>query len=444
MRNRDIYFPFVSTAVLFAMLAFLSCAHKARVQADSETTPESSVAENSAEQPAGEATADNANANNDDLSKLAENGSAEPTPEQTAQAAEQTPESSQIDNMSASTSAEPTTDPQAIATNPQDSLATNDLGSLDTATTEITPESPAATTPTETPQAATETPAPLPVAEAPKEWKKSLIPTVPTTAVQKKGSNLNRFYFARSGDTAESVSELLYGNADKARDLKKWNPSKLAFKPGRIVYYQSSQNPTDNEMRSFYQENSVQSEDYIVKKGDWLSKISHNKYGSPDSWKEIAVINGMDSPDSLNVGQRIALYPTNLKSNLGTQQPPVAENKIEPKQDLAMNAPAPEVNTPAANTQNSLPPANSLDAPAQLPQGQAPTFGEKEKPTPKAKKSLEGLDIAKLVEQNLFAVAMGGLILLLMIALMAVNKRKKSKSEDFGDDVLPISASRKR
>jgi hypothetical protein len=109
-----------------------------------------------------------------------------------------------------------------------------------------------------------------------------------------------------------------------------------------------------------------------------------------------------------------------------------------------MNAPAPEVNTPPANTQNSLPPANSLDAPAQLPQGQAPTFGEKEKPTPKAKKSLEGLDIAKLVEQNLFAVAMGGLILLLMIALMAVNKRKKSKSEDFGDDVLPISASRKR
>lgn len=442
MRNRDVFFPFVSTAVLFAMLAFLSCAHKARVQADSETTPESSVAENSAEQPVSEGTPENAN--NDDLSKLAEAGT-EPTPEQTAEVAENTtPESSQIDNMS-TTATEPTTDPEAIATNPQDSLASNDLGNLDTTATEITPETPSSTS-TEAPQAIAEAPALPETTEAPKnEWKKSLVPTVPTSAVQKKGANLNRFYFARSGDTPESVSELLYGNADKARDLKKWNPSKLAFKPGRIVYYQSSSNPQDTEMRSFYQENNIASEDYIVKKGDWLSKISHNKYASADSWKEIAVINGMDSPDALNVGQRIALYPSNLKSNLGSQPAPIAENKIEPKQDLAANT-SPEMNTQPLNTQNSLPPANSLEpqAPTPLPQGQAPTFGEKEKPMPKAKKSLEGLDIAKLVEQNLFAVAMGGLILLLMIALMAVNKRKKSKNEDFGDDVLPISASRKR
>lgn len=429
MRKKDILYPFVSTAILFSMLAFLSCAHKARVQGQDDKAPEAT---------ADASSPDSTGATNDDLSQLTDNNA---NPDGAVANNDAPPSDGLTDGLDGKPS-----DP-SVATNdvnPQDSLANSDLGSLDNNAAATTPTEPSSDlnntiaqnetpiTPDASPEAAP-TPAPA------KEWKGSRVPTIPTSAIQRKGSLLNRFYFARQGDSAESVSELIYGSSDRASDLMKWNASKLAFKPGRIVYYQSASTPQDEEMKSYYQEKNITPEDYVVKKGDWLSRIAQQKYGSSDSWKEVAVINGMSSPDALNVGQKLAMYPVDLKVSH-----PVEEQKVveAPKQEAPqpqqqalpdLNTQAPQANAQQMNNQTLPPPS--------LPEGKAPSFGENmNKPKPRKN---EGLDIAKLIEQNLFAVAMGGLVLLLVVALTAVNRRRRARNEELGDDVLPISARRK-
>lgn len=59
-------------------------------------------------------------------------------------------------------------------------------------------------------------------------------------------------------------------------------------------------------------------QEYIVKAGDTLSSIARNLLGANGDWREIARINNITNPSSLQIGQRL-LVPT-------TSTPPIAQN----------------------------------------------------------------------------------------------------------------------
>jgi hypothetical protein len=244
----------------------------------------------------------------------------------------------------------------------------------------------------------------------------SSVPKIPTSAKKIKGDLLNRFYFTRRGDTAASVSALIYGTPDHAKDLSKWNRG--AWTPGKLVFYKSPTQSDDGQMRSFFQERNIAPEDYTVQAGDWLSKIALMKLGSKKSWKEIAVVNGLTSGNSLEVGKRIAIYPKDLSA---AGSPEVAQ----PEAPVAVQKPAPK---PVPVAQNAQPPVEAQPIiPVPQPVPEEPVA---KKPPQKA----GAVNVSRLVEQNLFAIAMGVLIFLLVVALLALNKRKKARLDDLAED----------
>ena len=60
--------------------------------------------------------------------------------------------------------------------------------------------------------------------------------------------------------------------------------------------------PADGEMRSFYTERGMVPTEYEVKKGDTLATIALTTYGYKDSWKEIGLLNNIQSPDERETG----------------------------------------------------------------------------------------------------------------------------------------------
>jgi LysM domain len=261
------------------------------------------------------------------------------------------------------------------------------------------------------------------------------VPQIPGSAKEVGKILLNRFYFARKGDTAASVSELIYGNADKAQLLSEWNHG--AWKPGKLLFYNSPTSPEDRKMLALYQENGVTPEEYTVQKGDWLSKIAAKKLGSPGSWTEIAVVNGLEKPHAIEVGQKIALYTGDLHGS-GANAPPPQQTAEAPKQAPPQAAAAP-----------AIPPPGSLPPPSSLPPQLTPPTDNLGAPPPEPvfgkKPKSNNFDVGKMVEQNLFAVSVGGVLLLLMILLVAVNRKKKSRhGDDFADDAFMAPKSKRK
>ena len=288
----------------------------------------------------------------------------------------------------------------------------------------------------ETPPAGTETPlvaaagdvtAPV-VSEAPKNAGSSAgsrdrLPKIPVEAMQKKGKNLNRFYFVRSDDTIEHVSELLYGSPGMAKELQMWNGKK--WKPGSVVYYVSPSQPEDKEMRSFFQERSVPAEEYQLADGETLPQVAQAKLGHPGSWKEIAVVNGIASAEKLPAGTRVAVYPKDLAAFAYTTPPggAVAGNPAEspaPGAEATNAQPTPGMESPQPGGENAVTPSSSTD----------PMVTETA-PTPKKK---GGLNLGKLVEQNMFAIVIAGALVVLALLLARVSRKRKASGGDFGEE----------
>jgi len=164
-----------------------------------------------------------------------------------------------------------------------------------------------------------------------KRASKSAALVLPTTTVKQGDELLNRFYILRSGDTAESLSELFYGNKDKAANLKTWNSPK--WKTGGVVFYLSPTQPADGEMRSFYSERGMVPTEYEVKKGDTLASIALATYGNKDSWKEIGLLNNIQSPTAVEPGSRLSLFPANLSGySLKSENKPAGSSAQVDKQ----------------------------------------------------------------------------------------------------------------
>ncbi len=263
----------------------------------------------------------------------------------------------------------------------------------------------------------------------------AVVPQIPDRAVTRKGKSLNRFYFLRQGDTSTSVSELIYGDASYASDLKKWNKGR--WTPGKVIYYASPTQPDDAQMISLYDDRSLSADQYTVGKGESMSGIAKKMLGSLSSWKELAVVNGLSSPDTLRRGQTIKYY-----SNLGSPQAsaPVMASTPEPVQPPPQQIPTtPE---PIQPPQDQVAQAPIDMAP---PVTQDPIAEELSRPKKKAKK--EGLNLAKIAQNNMFAVGMGLGIALLLLSLTMINKRKKGSGgsiEEFNEDAFAAPGKKKR
>lgn len=143
---------------------------------------------------------------------------------------------------------------------------------------------------------------------------RSALPNIPTKTVKKGKHVLNRYYFLRKTDTAKTLSQLFYGDDSHAQEIVKWNGSEKTWKAGKLMFYISADQPDDTEMDSFYHEQGVTGENYLVKTGDQLASIAKEKYGDVMSWKEIAIHNKLQSPHALNPGDTLVLLPHPLKS----------------------------------------------------------------------------------------------------------------------------------
>ncbi len=258
----------------------------------------------------------------------------------------------------------------------------------------------------------------------------AVLPNIPGRAITRKGVSLNRYYFLRQGDTAASVSELLYGDTSHAASLKKWN--KGTWTPGKVIYYSSTTQPDDAQMISFYDERSLTPEEHQVSAGETMSTIAKKVLGNRASWKEIAIVNGLTQPDALKRGQSIKIFKNLNSSTLVASQP---EQNIEVPTPTP--TPQPEVAPP---TVAQVPPA-ALGAPADPA---VPPADDLDKP--KKKPAKPSLNLGKIVQQNSFGLAMGLGVGLLLIALLMINKRKRngSSADDFSEDAFSAPEKKRR
>lgn len=132
--------------------------------------------------------------------------------------------------------------------------------------------------------------------------------------VVRNGSTLNRYYFLRTGDTAESLSQLFYNSPDHAAELVEWNGVPASWAPGRVIYYRSGKLVDDVRLVSYYMESGVDTEEVTLEPGDTLRTIASQRYGSQESWHEIAALNGMRNETDAIAGGKLKMYPTALGS----------------------------------------------------------------------------------------------------------------------------------
>lgn len=260
------------------------------------------------------------------------------------------------------------------------------------------------------------------------------VPKVATQPIQRGSALLNRYYFARSGDNAEKVSELIYGDASRAKDLSKWNRGK--WKPGKLLYYSSPSQPDDAQMISLYEERGLTPETYKVAKGDWISRIASKRLGSPESWKEIAVVNGLSSADAIARGQDLKIYSdlgsaTSVATTEAPKEPVVAQNAQPTIPPVEAPVPPPTVQAPPTPSLNG-----GLNSPptATMPDPLAPNAMND---TSRKRNRSPGLDLNKILQQNAFFIVVGLVISALLIALLAANKRRRGR-DDFDEGFAAV------
>lgn len=172
--------------------------------------------------------------------------------------------------------------------------------------------------------------------QQPKAEPKPVAEALPQ-AVVRNGSTLNRFYFARKGDTAESVAELVYGSTDRAAEIVGWNGPTENWVAGAPLYYRSEAMPEDKNLVSYYFEKGIASEEVVAEAGEDLKDIALRRYGSADSWPELAAASGIRGY-SITPGMAIKAYP-HFKNAPAIEEKVVAQNPEPTRQPAAVVKP---------------------------------------------------------------------------------------------------------
>lgn len=270
---------------------------------------------------------------------------------------------------------------------------------------------------------------------------------------------LNAVYVARPGDNLKNVSQMIYGNNEKLAELKKVNPSlKKSLKPGDKVYYNSPQRPTDDQkILTYYEDQGMSPEVYVSQDSDDLKKVSKQLLGFPNAWKEMWVLNSVDSKDALPAGTQLKYWKTagtlasaagQPASEIGSSTPNAlpAAPPAPPQNEVAAAAPPPpppapnpEANNPAngaaATVAQGTPPPPPPAAPAGQEVAAAPPPPPPPPPTPapKPQKQAKGSAVKSAEGEDgdmMMVMLAGGAIIAGVGATLVMKKRKAAKQKE--------------
>lgn len=202
---------------------------------------------------------------------------------------------------------------------------------------------------------------------------------VKSMAFSAGGTNLNRVYLARAGETRPEIAQKIYGDKSRSKDLLKWNGFlSRGVKVGDKIYYSSPTNPTDTNMMTYYEDVGIPAQNYVSRDGDNIREVSKTLLGDKDSWKEVWATNpDIESKGDIAAGLNVRYWSSDAAA--APHAPVLAQNPadVAPPADvgydpLAQN-PTP---TPAMADPLNAPPADVLapnDPVAQMGQMQDPT-----------------------------------------------------------------------
>ncbi len=262
----------------------------------------------------------------------------------------------------------------------------------------------------------------------------------------KMGSKwVNGIYFARPGDSLESISQTLYGD-DRTSELKKINPTyaNREVKPGDKVYYASVVRPEDNaQIMTYFEEKNVPAKTYISKSGDNIRKVSQELLGYPEAWKEVWAYNSVESKQDIGEGIELRYWeaqPSSGSAPIADQAAPEMPSIPEappmapPAEDPMAQLPPPSQELPPPPDMNNMagndlpPPPPPMDAPPPPP---SMDMAPPPPPPPPASATQASVDDAATTEQdtNLAVGAVGAMVLGALALIMVRRKRKQREME---------------
>lgn len=192
----------------------------------------------------------------------------------------------------------------------------------------------------------------------------------------KMGSKwVNGIYFARPGDTLQSISQTIYGD-DRSKELQKINPTYKSrdVKPGDKIYYASTVRPDDSEkILTYYEEKNIPAKTYVAKSGDNIRKISKELLGYPEAWKEVWASNTVESKQEIPEGTELRYWDSAALASTGapsqdmaaaTNPEPMPPQEPMPPADSTM--PPPPADPSMANNELPPPPPSELPPPPDM------------------------------------------------------------------------------
>lgn len=315
-------------------------------------------------------------------------------------------------------------------------------------------------------QASMEPPPPAP-AEPPPPSETSSEPPAPVAFAplqkikeapfEQGGTMLNRVYLTRPNDTVKSISEKIYGKADHAKDLRKWNPGlKAAPRVGTKVYYSSPQNPQDtSRMLTFYEDVGVPPQVYMTKDGDNIRAVSKELLGHPDSWKEVWSTNpAVESKGVVAAGLELKYWPDGVATppggpanTMAGAEPPMDPNGQPQDPNAMANNMPPDVNPPGMGTtappggdmpppdpfaaaQQPPPPAPDT-APPPLSVPQPPPMADNKVPEPDPiRKKAPAAEAGPADADTTLLLGVGGVALILLVGVFVIMRKNRSRRID--------------
>jgi hypothetical protein len=284
------------------------------------------------------------------------------------------------------------------------------------------------------------------------------------------GTNLNRVYLGRPGDTVKSISQKIYGQ-NRSKDLLAWNSHlRSGVKTGDKVYYSSPNSPGDFSMKTFYEDAGVEPAVYVSSEGDNIRKVSKELLGSSESWKEVWATNmNVESKGDIPAGVELRYWPegtgeivvakkTNsvpppaaAKNQAAASPPPapmddfppmdmapppaddfqqMAENPQQMPNDMAMEPPPPappqdfNPEDPASGDEAAI--GSIAPPPPPPPDQMAPP-----EPKPVAKKAASA-EVSSADSETLMALGFAGILALAIAVLFTVIRKNRARHADLG------------
>jgi len=265
----------------------------------------------------------------------------------------------------------------------------------------------------------------------------------------------NTVYFARPGDSLSKISQKIYGNESRVKELKKGNPSlSNNVSPGTKVYYNSPNRSDDStKVITYFEDNGIPAKTYIAKKGDNIRTVSKDLLGYKNAWQEIWASNAVESKAELDEGTELKYWsdepsatattaaattaptPSDAGMNApppdpGMAPPPPIEPPPAPP-DMAMNAPPPPPDM-GQQAPPPPPPAEMVPPPPPPPPDVAmapppPPPPPMAPPPPAHNDVLAGSPLEGMDQDTMMIIGLVGVGMILMVSMFIRNKKRRQR-----------------